>query len=127
MAIRVFHRDRDFVRLPMIARDARFVVWPGIGAYTANMNFVMMEQGEQNVPHVHASSEDTLFILSGKGSIEDFTHGIRSEFEGVQVIHVPIGIHHAEKADRGCHIESVGGPSPADLVFLKASGVLDKR
>lgn len=38
MAIRVFHRDRPTAVVPMIARDARLVVWAGVEAYTANMN-----------------------------------------------------------------------------------------
>lgn len=108
----------------MIARDARLVVWPGVGAYTANMNYVMMEAGEKNVPHVHLASEDTIFILSGKGTIEDLTHGTRTEFEAGQVVHVPVGVRHAVSADRGSQIESVGGPCPADLAFLQASDLL---
>ena len=38
MAIRVFHCDEATVRLPMIARDARLVVWPGVGAISANID-----------------------------------------------------------------------------------------
>ncbi len=59
MAIKVFHRDQPDQMLPIIARDARLVVWPGVGARTANMNYVDMQPGEKNVPHVHANSEDT--------------------------------------------------------------------
>src|ERR671924_2428889 len=66
VAVRVFHRDESEVRLPMIAADARLVVWPGVGAYTANMNYVRMLPDEANVPHVHAESEETIFVLSGE-------------------------------------------------------------
>ena len=124
MAIQVFHRDQPSLRLPMIARDARLVVWPGVGAHTANMNYVVMQPGEKNVPHVHDNSEDTLFVLDGKGTIEDLTNGVRIEFEAGQVVHVPAGIRHAVSADRESRIESVGGPSPADTALLKASGLL---
>ena len=124
MSIRVFHRDRPDRMLPMVARDARLVVWPGVGAHTANMNYVDMQPGEKNVPHVHADSEDTLFVLDGKGTIEDLTNGVRIEFEAGQVIHVPAGLRHAVSADRGSRIESVGGPCPADMALLKASEAL---
>jgi hypothetical protein len=67
MAIRIFHRDHPTLRLPFISKDARFVVWPGIGAWNANMNYVVLEPGEANVPHIHTLSEDTIFILEGRG------------------------------------------------------------
>ncbi|HEY4278548.1 MAG TPA: cupin domain-containing protein [Conexibacter sp.] len=124
MAIRVYHRDRPDVRLPMIASDARLVVWPGVGAVSANMNYVRMQPGEENVPHTHMESEDTIFILSGKGTIEDLTHGLELPFEAGQAIQVPAGVRHKVKADRGEEIVSVGGPCPADFALLRAAGVL---
>jgi quercetin dioxygenase-like cupin family protein len=124
VAIHVYHRDEAQVRLPMIARDARLVVWPGVGAMTANMNYVLMAPGEANVPHSHSVSEDTLVVFSGAGTIEDLTHGVSHRFEAGQVIHVPAGVRHQVRADRGETIESVGGPCPADLAGLKAAGVL---
>ncbi|HWF25068.1 MAG TPA: cupin domain-containing protein [Solirubrobacteraceae bacterium] len=124
MAIRVYHRDEPTAHLPMIASDARLVVWPGVGALTANMNYVLMAAGEANVPHAHAESEDTIVILSGRGTIEDLTHGSVHPFEAGQVVHVPAGIRHRVRADRGETVESVGGPCPADLAGLRAAGVL---
>lgn len=124
MAIRVYHRDDATVFLPMIARDARLVVWPGVGAMAANMNYVMMEADEANVPHRHPVSEDTIVILAGEGTIEDHTHRSRHRFGTGQVVHVPVGVEHQVKADRGVAIESVGGPCPADLAGLRAAGVL---
>lgn len=124
MAIRVFHRDKPDLMLPMIADDARLVVWPGVGAETANMNYVRMRPGERNVPHIHAQSEDTIFILEGRGTVTDFDHDRRLEFERDQVIHVPVGVRHAVAADRGTPVVSVGGPSPADRAMLKAAGAL---
>jgi mannose-6-phosphate isomerase-like protein (cupin superfamily) len=124
MAIRVFHRDKPDRMLPVISKDARLVVWPGVGAQTANMNYVRMQPGEQNVPHVHAESEDTIFILEGRGSITDFANARRLEFTADQVIHVPVGLRHAVAADRGSPIASVGGPCPADMAMLKAVGAL---
>lgn len=124
MGIRVFHRDRSGVRLPMIASDARLVVWPGVGADTANMNYVRMQAGEENVPHAHAESEDTIAVLLGRGTIEDLTNGVEHEFEAGQVIHVPPGVRHCVRANRGSLVESVGGPCPADRAMLRAAGVL---
>lgn len=124
MAVRVFHREQAQVRLPMIAEDARLVVWPGVGAWRANMNYVRMRPGEENRPHAHAESEDTIFILSGKGTIENLDTGGVYAFEAGQVVHVPAGLRHQVRGDRGVLVESVGGPCPADVAGLRAAGVL---
>lgn len=124
MAIRIFHRDEPSLRLPLISKDARFVVWPGVGAWTANMNYVRLEPGEANVPHIHVASEDTIFILEGEGTIRDFDNDLALPFHAGCVVHVPVGIKHAVYADRGVGIVSVGGPSPADVPMLKAVGAL---
>jgi quercetin dioxygenase-like cupin family protein len=123
-AIRTFHRDRPDVMLPMIASDARLVVWLGAGARSANMNYVSMQPGEENVPHAHPESEDTIYILSGRGTVQDLTHGFELEFEAGQAIQVPPGIQHRVRANRGEPVVSVGGPCPADVAMLKAAGVL---
>jgi quercetin dioxygenase-like cupin family protein len=122
--IRLFHRDNPDVLMPMIASDARLVVWIGAGARNANMNYVSMQPGEENVPHAHSESEDTIYILSGKGSVDDLTHGFTLEFEAGQAIQVPPGVEHRVKADRGSPVVSVGGPCPSDVPMLKAIGVL---
>jgi quercetin dioxygenase-like cupin family protein len=127
MAIRVYHRDDASVRLPMIARDARLVVWPGVGAITANMNYVVMEPGEENVPHAHPVSEDTIVVFAGEGTISDLTNGVDHRFGAGQVVHVPAGLKHQVRADRGSTLESVGGPCPADLDGLRAAGVLSEE
>lgn len=124
MAIKVFHRDTPSLRLPLISRDARFVVWLGTGAETANMNYVVMEPGEANIPHVHVESEDTIFILEGEGTVRDYDNGAEHRFRAGQAIHVPIGLKHAVAADRGQGVVSVGGPAPADRHLLRAAGVL---
>ena len=127
MGVRVFHRDRPDQMLPMIASDARLIVWPGTGSETANMNYVRMQPGEKNVPHSHPVSEDTIFILSGKGTIADLTNDTALEFEAGQVIHVPPGVRHQVRGDRGEEIVSVGGPSPADMALLRTAGALPEE
>jgi quercetin dioxygenase-like cupin family protein len=124
MAIRVFHRDEPQLMLPMIASDARLIVWPGSGSQTANMNYVDMQPGESNVPHAHPKSEDTIFILDGEGTVEDVANRQKLDIRAGQVVHVPPGVVHAVRADKGVHIESVGGPSPADLQMLSKMGAL---
>jgi quercetin dioxygenase-like cupin family protein len=124
MAIRVFHRDTPSLKLPLISKDARFVVWPGEGAWVANMNYVRLEPGEANKPHIHVQSEDTIFILEGEGTIHDYTNDVRVPFHAGCIVHVPVGVKHAVAADRGVGIVSVGGPSPADVPLLKAAGAL---
>lgn len=123
MGIRVMHRDSPDELLPMIASDARLVVWPGTGADEANMNFVRMQPGEANVPHVHRCSEDTIFVLEGNGTVADLSNGAEIPFGAGQVVHVPPGIEHQLRADRGAEIVSVGGPCPADLELLSAAGL----
>lgn len=123
MAIKIFHRDTPDHLMPMIARDARLVVWPGVGSKTANMNYVDMQPDERNVPHAHAASEDTIFILEGQGTIEDVTNNKKYPIRAGQVVHVPAGIVHAVRADKGSNIVSVGGPSPADEAMLRRLGV----
>lgn len=120
MAIRVFHKDEPDVMVPFIAADARLIVWLGTGSETANMNYVWMKAGEANVPHVHDGSEDTIFVLDGKGSIEDLTNGKTYPFGAGQAVYVQPGIRHCVKADRGSDIVSVGGPSPADRAMAAA-------
>ncbi len=124
MAIKIYHRDRPSLRLPIISKDARFVIWLGTGAETANMNYVVMEPGEANVPHVHVESEDTIFILEGEGTVRDHDRGKELPFRAGQAIHVPPGRKHAVYADRGVGVVSVGGPCPADRALLRAAGVL---
>jgi mannose-6-phosphate isomerase-like protein (cupin superfamily) len=119
--VRLFHRDRPSKLMPIISSDARLVVWVGVGAKTANMNYVRLTPGEANKPHSHAESEDTIMILSGRGTVDDLTNGVTLEFEAGDAIHVPVGLEHRVKADRGSGVESVGGPCPPDLAMAKAA------
>lgn len=116
--VRLFHRDRPSMRVPLISSDARLVVFPGVGAETANMNYVRLAAGEENVPHRHPESEDTIMILAGRGTVDDLDAGRSLAFEAGDVIHVPAGLEHRVKADRGVGVESVGGPCPPDRAML---------
>jgi quercetin dioxygenase-like cupin family protein len=118
MTIRVFHVDRPSHLLPLISSDARLVVWPGTGAELANLNYVVMEPGEANTPHAHQTSEDTIYILRGRGTIDDLTNGTQLPFEAGDVLHVPPGVRHAVRADRGERIVSFGGPCPPDRALF---------
>jgi quercetin dioxygenase-like cupin family protein len=117
--VRKFHRDKPALKVPMISSDARLVVFPGVGAESANMNYVRLEPDEENVPHTHPESEDTIFILAGKGTICDHDSEVVQEFEAGDVIHVPVGLKHAVRADRGVEVVSVGGPCPPDHGLLE--------
>ncbi|HEY6278190.1 MAG TPA: cupin domain-containing protein [Streptosporangiaceae bacterium] len=120
--IQVLHQDKPALMLPIISADARMIVWPGIGAWTATMNYVRMRPGEENSPHTHEESEDTIVILEGRGSIDDLTSGETHEFQAGDVIYVPARLRHAVRANRGENVVSVGGPCPADLPFLRLCG-----
>jgi quercetin dioxygenase-like cupin family protein len=126
MGIHVFHIDRPDLLMPIIARDARLVVWPGRGSQVANMNYDDMQPGERNVPHNHAGSEDTLYVIDGSGTVEDLTNRVEIPFEAPCVVHVPVGLWHAVSANRGSRIESVGGPSPTDWNMMMRVGALDR-
>lgn len=121
--IRAYHRDRPGLLVPFISADARLVVWLGIGAVTANMNYVVLEPGERNKEHVHAFSEDTIHILEGHGTAENVTTREGVPFGPGDTIHIDIGVWHAIAADRGERVVSVGGPCPADTNMLRAAGV----
>jgi quercetin dioxygenase-like cupin family protein len=121
-AIQVLHQDEPALMLPLISADARMIVWPGIGAWTATMNYVRMQPGEENSPHTHSESEDTIVILEGRGSIDDLTSGETHEFRAGDVIHVQPTVRHAVRANRGENVVSVGGPCPADLPLLRLCG-----
>jgi quercetin dioxygenase-like cupin family protein len=123
MSISVHDRDNPGLLVPFISSDARFIIWLGTGAKTANMNYVVMQPGESNVPHVHKSSEDTIFILEGRGSVRDYTAGTRLQFGPGDVVHIDAGIRHAVHADMAEVVVSVGGPCPADLDMLRLLGI----
>ena len=53
-------------------------------------------------------------MLSGHGTIADLDNDTVHQFEAGEVIHVPPGVEHQVRGDRGTEIVSVGGPSPAD-------------
>jgi quercetin dioxygenase-like cupin family protein len=122
VGVRVFRRN-DGLPLPQISSDAKLVVWPGVGAEYAGLNHVRMREGERNVAHLHRSSEDTIVILAGSGTVEDLTNDVVHEFGPRHVIHVPPGVEHAVRADRGSPVESAGGPCPPDLDMLRALGL----
>lgn len=119
MTIRVFHRDHPTHRLPLIASDARLVIWPGVGAENANLNYVTMQPGEANTPHSHPTSEDTIYILDGHGTVADLTNEQVLAFQAGDVIHVPAGVRHAVRADGGERVVSCGGPCPPDWALLR--------
>jgi quercetin dioxygenase-like cupin family protein len=121
--VRIFDAERDGVVVPMISKQARLVVWPGTGAEVATMNLVVLEPGEENQPHAHENSDDTIAILEGEGSIDDLSNGGTYEFSAGDVVFVRAGIQHKVKANRGVHIVSAGGPCPPDYGMLRALGL----
>lgn len=122
--VRVFDPKREGLPIPMISRQGRLVVWPGVGAETATMVYVILEPGDANDPHAHEASDDTIAILEGKGSIDNLSDGTTHEFEAGDVVFVRAGIRHKVKADRGSRIVAVGGPCPPDYGMLTAIGAI---
>jgi quercetin dioxygenase-like cupin family protein len=105
----------------MISADARLLIWPGTGAEYANMNWVRLEPGEGNRPHSHAASEDTIYIIEGRGTVENLDSGSLHEFQAGDAVYVPPGVRHAVRADRGDVVISVGGPTPPDWAMVRAA------
>jgi quercetin dioxygenase-like cupin family protein len=122
--IRLFDAEREGEPLPMIGRNVRLVVWPGTGARIATMNFAILEPGEENQPHAHAESDDTIAILAGEGTIDDLDAGESFSFVAGDVVFVRAGVTHKVKADRGVEIVSAGGPCPPDTGMLRALGLM---
>lgn len=121
--VRIYDADGDGVPLPMIGKRVRLVVWPGVGADIATMNFAILEPGEENQPHTHQESDDAIAILEGSGTIDDVTNGRTYEFTAGDVVFVRAGIEHKVKADRGVEVVSAGGPCPPDYGMLRALGL----
>ncbi len=121
--VRVLDAEREGVPVPMISKQARLVVWPGSGAEVATMNLVVLEPGEENQPHAHEGSDDTIAILEGEGSIDDLASGETHGFSAGDVVFVRAGVPHKVKADRGVRIVSAGGPCPPDYGMLRALGL----
>ena len=84
------------------------------------MNRVLLEPGEANVPHNHPQSEDTIFILEGRGVAVDLTHNEEHHLEPGMIVHVPAGVQHVVKASSDSSLLSVGGPAPPDFDLLRA-------
>jgi quercetin dioxygenase-like cupin family protein len=122
--VRIFDADREGEPLPMIGKNVRLVVWPGVGADVATMNLAILEPGEENQPHAHAESDDTIAILEGRGSIDDLTNEATHAFGAGDVVFVRAGIVHKVKADEGVPIVSAGGPCPPDHGMLRNLGLV---
>jgi quercetin dioxygenase-like cupin family protein len=90
----------------------------------ATMVYVILEPGDANDPHAHESSDDTIAILEGRGSIDDLSNGTTREFEAGDVVFVRAGVRHRVKADRGSRIVATGGPCPPDYGMLRAIGAV---
>jgi quercetin dioxygenase-like cupin family protein len=70
------------------------------------------------------ATRDTIFVLEGSGTVQDYTNGVELEFHAGCIVSLPIAVKHAVKASRGVEVVSVGGPTPADIPMLKRLGVL---
>ena len=123
--IRVFDPTREGVAVPMISRQARLVAWPGTGARQAQMNYVILEPRESNVPHRHDRSEDTIFVVEGRGIVRNIDSGTVQPVEAGCIVHVPVGVAHAVTAET--RMLSIGGPCPPDDAMLRRCGLLPAR
>jgi quercetin dioxygenase-like cupin family protein len=120
--IRVFDPSCEGTPLPMISRRARLVVWSGVGARQAQMNYVILEPQEANVPHRHEHSEDTIFVIEGRGTVSNLDRQTAYPVTAGQIVHVPEGIAHAVRAVT--RMISLGGPVPPDEAMIRRAGLL---
>ena len=110
------------VLVPLISRRAWLTVSPHMGASYAVMNVVELEPGEKNTPHVHSSSEDSIFLLAGSGWVHDLDAGVSLALEAGSLAVVPAGVRRAVEAGED-GMRSVGGPVPPDFAMLRAAKV----
>lgn len=113
--VQVLNVREGGIMLPMISREARHVVGPHIGAQVATLNYVSLDPGESNEPHVHTEAEDTIIILEGEGTIADETNGVEHSFGAGCILLIPAGLRHAVRNTGKAPIRSIGGPCPPDL------------
>ena len=106
-----------------IGKQVRLVVWPGVGADIATMNFAILEPGEQNTPHAHTESDDVIAILEGAASIDNLDTGETHDFSAGDVVFVRAGVRHMVKCDKGVPVMSAGGPCPPDFDMLRTLGL----
>jgi quercetin dioxygenase-like cupin family protein len=88
----------------------------------AQMNYVILEPGESNVPHRHEHSEDTILVVEGEGLVTNIDSGTIQTVNSGWIIYVPEGVPHAVTAKT--RMLSVGGPVPPDEAMLRRSGLL---
>ncbi|MDR7555472.1 MAG: cupin domain-containing protein [Armatimonadota bacterium] len=121
-ALRIFDPLQDGIPMPIIARRSWLVIAPHTGARYAVMNLVELAPGEANRPHVHPTSEDSLFVLAGSGWAHDLDAGERVALHAACALVVPPGVRHVvEAGPQG--MRSIGGPVPPDLEMLRAMGM----
>ena len=123
MGIRVFDIEEECIRVPIISDDARFVVGPHTGAEVATLNYVILQPGEENEPHDHPYSEDTIFCLHGEGEAVDVTNNFSKKVVANSVIHVPPGVEHTVRSTGDEPMISIGGPCPPHLEVLEQFGL----
>ncbi len=124
MKIRVFDIETDGMPLPLISSDARQVIWSGVGANVATLNYVILQPSEANTPHAHAESEDTIYIVSGRGSVTDLDTAETHDIEAGCIVHVDPGTRHAVTNIGDEPLHSVGGPCPPDIEMLRLCGIV---
>jgi len=120
MGFRVYHVDRDFTPFPLIkgGGDARMVMGASTGAQTRTMGYVVMNAGQENVPHRHPASEDILYVLEGHGSGRDLDTGEEHPYGPGAVVLVTVGTRHALRCAGEADYVSIGGPCPPDRSML---------
>ena len=120
MGFRVYHVDRDFTPFTVVkgGRDARMVMGASTGARTRTMGYVVMQPGQENVPHLHPASEDIIYVLEGRGIGRDVDTGEEHAYGPGAVVLVSVGTRHALRCAGDETYISIGGPCPPDRSML---------
>ena len=87
------------------------------------MNLAILEPGEENQPHAHAESDDTIAILEGRGSVDDITNDVTHDFGRTWSSSAPASPTRSRPTavSRSCR---AGGRCPPDFGMLRALGLL---
>lgn len=125
MGIQVFHIDRDYKELPLVKGSyARAVIGPWVGAKHATFNYVVMQPGQENVPHVHAKSEDVIFLLQGNAIVTDLDARKDYPISPGNVVLIDAGTWHTVTVTGNVPYIGCGGPVPHDLDFYRNAGLI---
>lgn len=121
MKIRRLDVNKDYKELSILDGKgvARAIIYPGMGAKYASLNYFVMKPGSKNTAHVHARSEDVIYVIQGQGIIKETETGNELRFKKGDILFIPEGVYHQVIPDGDEDYIGIGGPQPVDDSIFK--------